>query len=74
MAKSTPQEILDDVASLYAVKQDLAALDDALNTQAASIMDTARVQVQALKDGQTMARQAAMDTMQQIETRLNKGT
>lgn len=73
MAKLTTQEVLDGLAALYQAKQDVSALDEDLNTQAAAIMAQAQAQVQALKDGQAVARAQAQDAITQAEQRLTKG-
>ena len=73
MAKLTNAEVTDELVALYQAKQDLAALDEALNTQAATIMDKARADVQAIKDGQESERTAIMAAKQQAESRLNRG-
>lgn len=73
MAKLTNQEVLDEVVSLYQTKQDLATLDDTLNTQAAVIMDKARADVAALKEGQAAARGVLQGAIAVAEARLNKG-
>ncbi len=73
MAKLTNQEVLDELVTLYHAKQDLAALDDALNVQAATIMAQAQDSIAALKASQQVARNAAVVAVQTSETLLNKG-
>lgn len=73
MAKLTTQEVLDGVVALYQAKQDLAALDEALNTQAAAIMAQAQADVAALKAAQQAARTTVMAAMQTADDLLQKG-
>lgn len=73
MAKLTTQEVLDELTKLYQAKQDLSAIDDSLNTQAAAITAKAAADIAALKTAQQTARDAATVAMQASETVLHKG-
>lgn len=73
MATLTKTEVTSELANLHIAKQELAALDDDLNTQAATIMDKARSDVQAIRDAQQVDRAAALDAIDKAELRLKRG-
>ena len=73
MSEITKQEILDQIASMYQAKQNLAVLDNDLNTQAEAIMTKAREDVEALKAASEDARKSAQEIVNTLEVSLAQG-
>jgi len=72
-ALSTAQ-IQEELSRSIAVKQKLASLDQDLNTQAETIMASARAQVDALRETQKADRESLLSILAESEKRLAEGS
>lgn len=73
MAILTTEEIQAEMINLYKAKQALHALDRQFNQQAATIMDTARQNVETLRAANAAQRAALMATITTLQQRLDEG-
>jgi hypothetical protein len=73
MAILTVQEVQSTLAELYRSKQALHTLDRQFNQQAATIMNTARQDVENLRAGLAAQRQTIIDAMADMQKRLDEG-
>lgn len=73
MPQLTTAQIQDQTAILYQAKQQLAELDNALNTQGAAIMEKARADVSALRATLSDQRASLLAIIATAEKKLNEG-
>lgn len=73
MAILTTEEIQAAMADLYKAKQALHALDRQFNVQAATIMSTARQDVENMRAGLSGQRQGILDTLTNLQQMLDEG-